>query len=49
MNLGFLKPNFEESSKPNKNRKGRDISKYLWIILIIIMFSERALARYRKQ
>ncbi|MBZ9729389.1 BatA domain-containing protein [Salegentibacter sp. JZCK2] len=49
MNLGLLKPNFEVGLEPIKNRKGRDISKYLWILLIILILSERVLARYRKQ
>jgi hypothetical protein len=49
MNLALLKPIFEEASESSKNRDGRDISKYLWILLIILILSERALARVRKQ
>lgn len=49
MNLALLKPNFGEASESTKNRNGRDISKYLWILLSILILSERALSRYRKQ
>ncbi|MDX1719009.1 MAG: hypothetical protein R3353_02525, partial [Salegentibacter mishustinae] len=49
MDLALLKPTFGEASELPKNRDGRDISKYLWIILIILILSERALARVRKQ
>lgn len=49
MDLALLKPNLGEISKSSKNREGRDISKYVWIVLIILILSERALARVRKQ
>ena len=49
MDLALLKPTFGEASESPKNRDGRDISKYLWILLIILILSERALARVRKQ
>jgi hypothetical protein len=49
MDLALLKPTFGEASESSKNRDGRDISKYLWILLIILILSERALARVRKQ
>ncbi len=49
MDLAVLKPNFGEASELSKNRDGRDISKYLWILLIMLILSERALARVRKQ
>ncbi|PKD18306.1 hypothetical protein APR41_03910 [Salegentibacter salinarum] len=49
MNVGILKPNFETGLAPIKNKEGRDIVKYLWILLIIFILSERILARVRKQ
>mgnify|MGYP005829783861 CR=1 FL=1 len=49
MDLALLKPTFGEASESPKNRDGRDISKYLWLVLIILILSERALARVRKQ
>ena len=49
MNLALLKPYFGEASESPKNRDGRDISKYLWILLLMLILSERALARVRKQ
>ena len=49
MDLALLKPTLGEVSESPKNRDGRDISKYLWIFLIILILSERALARVRKQ
>lgn len=49
VNLAHLKPNFEIRSELNAKPEGRDISKYLWIGLFILILLERALARYRKQ
>ncbi len=49
MDLALLKPNFGETSESPKKKDGRDISKYLWILLIMLILSERALARVRKQ
>ena len=49
MDLALLKPTFGEASESPKNRDGRDISKYLWVVLIILILAERALARVRKQ
>lgn len=49
MDFALLKPNFEEASESPKNQDGRDISKYLWILLILLILSERALSRVRKQ
>jgi len=49
MDLAVLKPNLGKTSESPKNQNGRDISKYLWILLIMLILSERALARVRKR
>lgn len=49
MNLALLKPNVGETSALTNSRNGRDFSKYLWILFILLILLERALARGRKQ
>lgn len=49
MNLELLQPNFAEDTNSDKKEEGRDVSNFLWMILIILLLSERGLAKYRKQ
>lgn len=49
MNLELLKPNFTEDTTTDNKDKGREVSNYLWLVLVILLLSERVLSRYRKQ
>ena len=49
MNPALLKANFTAETKSDKKEEGKDISIYLWLVLMILLLSERALATYRKQ
>lgn len=49
MNPALMNPKFGGVQSSKKAKKAKSISPYLWLVLILLLVSERVLARYRKQ